>query len=159
NAGFYNWPKRATEEIARLNPEVDVFVIGTNDYLVPPPGSTAATTVPGASPDPAATTTTTPAWRTKYEALVEQMLATLIGNGRTIYWVGPPVLGDPQKEAGAQLVGEIARDVAARHPEVTYVDAHSLFADSTGHYTPYVERTDGRRVLARTDDGIHLTVD
>ena len=51
--------------MARLNPEVVVFIIGTNDW----------TAVSGD-------------WKDAYTAKVDSMMKTLIGPGRTVYWLG-----------------------------------------------------------------------
>ena len=34
NPSFFNWPKHATTELARLRPEAVAFIIGTNDYPI-----------------------------------------------------------------------------------------------------------------------------
>ena len=34
NPSFFNWPKHATTELARLRPEAVAFIIGTNDYVI-----------------------------------------------------------------------------------------------------------------------------
>jgi uncharacterized protein len=49
--------------------------------------------------------------------------------------------------------------VIARHPEATYVDAHALFADPNGRYTTTMTGIDGKKVVIRAGDGVHLTPD
>jgi hypothetical protein len=179
NPKFFDWPKHATQEMTRLQPEVVAFIIGTNDYVVPTPTTTGSTGSTGSTgtttttaPGFGATTTTTttaaaasgtgsqPAWRAAYAAEVEQMLQVLIGPGpvgRTVYWIGAPILKDTRMDAGAAQVSEVAREVIARHPEATYVDAHALFADANGKYTSTMTALDGKRVVIRAGDGVHLT--
>jgi hypothetical protein len=170
NPKFFDWPKHATQEMARLQPEVVAFIIGTNDYVVPTSTSTASTTTTTTAAPLFGTTTTTatttggsqPAWRAAYAAEVEQMLQILIGPGpvgRTVYWIGAPILKDARMDAGAAQVSEVAREVIARHPEATYVDAHALFADANGKYTPTMTALDGKKVVIRAGDGVHLTPD
>jgi hypothetical protein len=90
------------------------------------------------------------------------MLQILIGPGpvrRTVYWIGAPILKDTRMDAGASQVSEVAREVIARHPEATYVDAHALFADASGKYTTTMTALDGKKVVVRAGDGVHLTPD
>jgi hypothetical protein len=172
NPKFFDWPKHATTEMARLNPEVVAFIIGTNDYNLPPVTTTTSTR-PGAGTGFGATVSTTtttattapPAWRTAYAIEVEQMLQILIGppgldgRGRTVYWIGAPILKDPKMDAGAQQINGVAREIVARHPEATYVDAHQLFAGPDGKYTTSITGLNGKPVRVRAGDGVHLTPD
>jgi hypothetical protein len=110
-------------------------------------------------------TTAPPAWRTAYAIEVEQMLQILIGppgldgRGRTVYWIGAPILKDPKMDAGAQQINGVAREIVARHPEATYVDAHQLFAGPDGKYTTSITGLNGKPVRVRAGDGVHLTPD
>jgi hypothetical protein len=147
---FFDWPEHATSEVRRLDPEVVVFIIGANDWRAA--GSED-------SGDPG-----TPGWRTEYARDVEQMLnafegTTREGMRRRIYWIGSPPLEDPEKDAGARQVGDVARMVVADHPDATYIDAYGLFAGKDGKYTATLAGPDGKRVLVRADDGIHFTPD
>lgn len=144
SAGFFDWPKRVGEEIPRLNPEVVVFVMGTNDW-----------TTPQATP---VDTSGQPAWKAKYEAQVQSMVDALARDGRTLYWVGPPILKDAKQEAGTKQVAEVIKTVVDRAPAAEYFDLHDLLDAVDGTYTQTVE-VDGRKVFARAGDGIHLTLD
>jgi len=168
NPRFFDWPKHAAAEMARLQPEVVAFIIGTNDYMLPNPTSSSSSSSSSSGTGLGTTTTTPPAlgspgqpaWRAAYAAAVEQMLEILIGPGpvgRTVYWIGAPILKDTRMDAGASQVSEVAREVAARHPEVTYVDAHALFADPTGKFAATLPGLDGKPVRIRAGDGVHLT--
>ena len=44
NPTFFDWPSHAEKEMARLNPEIAVFIIGANDYLAPNTVTTTTTT-------------------------------------------------------------------------------------------------------------------
>src|SRR5438067_572994 len=95
--GFFDWPDHATTEMARLNPDVVVFFIGTNDFSA-------------VSGD----------WKADYEAKVDSMMKTLIGSGRTVYWLGAPTLKDEKMDAPVVEVNAAAQEVAKRHPKVHY---------------------------------------
>jgi hypothetical protein len=140
--GFFDWPQHAAEEMARLDPEVVVFIIGTNDWQVPQAQPTDASGQP--------------AWRRQYALLVSQMLTVLGADHRYVYWVGGPTIQDPATNAGVQQINAVARSVVEQHHDATYVDAAQLFGDAQGHYSASLP-IDGRQVLVRTDDGIHFT--
>ncbi len=170
NPKFFDWPKHASAEMARLDPEVVAFIIGTNDYNVPPATSTAATSTSASSTtQPAVQPAVQPAWKTANAYAVEQMLEILIGPpgsggapnglGRTVYWIGAPILKDAKMDAGAQQINAVARTVIAHHPEVTYIDAHALFAGPDGKFTATLPGLNGKPVRMRAGDGVHLTPD
>jgi hypothetical protein len=56
-------------------------------------------------------------------------------------------------------VNDVFREVAANHPEVTYVDAYSVFSAPDGKYAPLLSRGDGKVIRVRADDGVHFTPD
>lgn len=134
---FFDWPAHATQEIARLDPEVVVFIIGANDWL--------AVRNDGVE------------WEAEYEAQVEAMLAVFETDGRRVYWVGSPPMKEDRKDKGVRAVNEIMQTVIGRHPKTTYVDAYKLFADSEGKYIPSVVLPGGDKVRVRASDGVHFT--
>jgi hypothetical protein len=137
NPSFFDWPKHAQEQLALLDPEAVVFVIGTNDANVWSPNQEA-----------------------DYRLRTEAMMRELVGkNHRTVYWVGPPVAKDSSLEEGVQAVDRIARETAAKVKGVTYVDAHTLFADDNGDYQQSFVDDLGERHVMRAGDGVHFSVD
>ena len=79
---FFDWPQHAQEQLAQLDPEAVVFVIGTNDANVWSPNLAA-----------------------DYRLRTEAMMRELVGKDhRTVYWVGPPVAKDRDLEAGVKAV-------------------------------------------------------
>jgi hypothetical protein len=143
NPGFFDWPAQATKEMARLQPEIVVFIIGTNDYSTP---------------------TNDDAWKADYAKRVEAMLTIFETSGddngsRTVYWVGAPHLKDQKMDDGASAVNAVAQDVIAKHKNVVYVDSHKLFSDTDGKYAQNLPDETGKLVTMRAGDGVHLTVD
>ena len=54
-------------------------------------------------------------------------------NHRTVFWLGPPTLGDQSLDDGAKAIGEVMREEAAkRAPDVMYVDTYKLFSTTDG---------------------------
>ena len=97
NPSFFDWPQHAQDQLAQLDPEAVVFVIGTNDANVWSPNREA-----------------------DYRFRTETMMRELVGTDhRTVYWVGPPVAKDPHLEKGVQAVAQIAardrREGQGRH--------------------------------------------
>ena len=134
---FFDWPRHAQEELAKLQPEAVVFVIGTNDANV---------------------------WNDNlaadYRLRTEAMMRELVGKEhRTVYWVGPPVAKASDLEAGVKAVDQIARETAQKVKGVVYVDAHTLFADDNGNYQQSFTDELGQRHVMRAGDGVHFSVD
>jgi hypothetical protein len=134
--GFFDWPDHATTEMARLDPEVVVFIIGTNDW----------TAVSGD-------------WKAKYSDTVDSMMKTLIGPGRTVYWLGAPTLKDEEMDAAVAEVNAVAQDVAKRHSKVHYVDTYKLFSDADGKFAYDLPDDVGTVITMRGGDGVHFTMD
>ena len=135
---FFDWPEHATDELARLDPEAIAFVIGTNDAKIFPSGD---------------------GWQDEYAQKVEAMMALLVGNGRDVYWVGVPTLANSTDDARAAKINTVFQDVADGFPDVTYVDAYTLFSDSGGDYASSLPDEDGDTVTMRAGDGVHLSAE
>ncbi|HEV3135295.1 MAG TPA: DUF459 domain-containing protein [Acidimicrobiia bacterium] len=137
---FVNWPQHGADDMSLYNPEVTVFIVGANDAQNLPEGATRD-----------------PGWRAQYSALVEEMLTVIGGNGRAVYWVGAPVMADATYSERVQGVNDVFREVAAKHPDVTYVDAYTLFSAPDGTYASMLPVPGGKVARVRGADGIHLT--
>jgi hypothetical protein len=143
---FFDWPEHATEEMARLDPEIVVFIIGANDWNVP------RSTPTDESGEPA--------WKGRYADAVEEMLDVLNDDDddRPVYWVGAPPMQERRKDSGVREVNLVARAVISEHPEAAYIDDYALFAGDDGGYSATLETEDGRSVRMRAADGVHFTV-
>jgi hypothetical protein len=74
-----------------------------------------------------------------------------------VYWVGAPVMADAKYSERIKGVNDVFREVAAKHPNVTYVDAYSLFSGPDGSYAPNLPVPGAGVVRVRAADGIHFT--
>jgi uncharacterized protein len=137
---FVNWPKHGRDNMLVYNPEVAVFVVGAND---------AKTLQDGAEREPR--------WRERYAELIEEMLTILGGNRRTVFWVGAPVMADSAYSERVKRVNEVFREVTAKHPKVTYVDAYSVFSAPDGTFARSLQVPGGNVARVRSADGIHFT--
>jgi hypothetical protein len=142
--GFFDWPKHATEEMAKRDPEAVVFIIDTNDA--------------NAMPDLTTTSSTTTDLRAEYAAKVEEMMQIFIGAAhRPVYWVATPPMKDRQLDDNVKVLNAVIAGVAAKHPEVTFIDVSDQFSDANGNFTTSVTNDTGNTVTLRAGDGIHLT--
>ncbi len=151
--GIIDWQAHATSELARLNTEVAVFFIGTNDAVVA---------------DTRRNADGVAVWRDAYAEKTRQMMKILVGdNSRPVYWLGTPVLKDKSLNERARFVNDIFIEVARGFPTVTYVDAYEITDDDKddpnhdipGPYTDFLPNEDGNSVRMRGGDGIHFTPD
>jgi hypothetical protein len=163
NPTFFDWPSHAEKEMARLNPEIVVFIIGANDYLAPTtPTTTTSTTV-----DPAAAIGVTPPtvapepepWKVDYVARVNAMLTKLSAPDRTVIWVGPPPFKNEHDNVAIQQISDLSRSVIAMHPGTIFVDDYSMFLDANGKYTDRLPDANGNLINVRSGDGVHFTTD
>ena len=153
NPGFFNWPKRATSELARLKPEAVAFIIGTNDYPI-----VTGKQLSGDSPIVEGQLPVRPKWAIEYEKKTEEMMQILVGSQkRTVFWVSPPVMKDSKINNGVRQIGELQRNVARRFPTVVWIDGYSLFDDASGAYATRIIDANGDSILARAGDGVHLS--
>jgi hypothetical protein len=167
---FFDWPTHAEKEMARLNPEIAVFIIGANDFLAPVTPVTSSTTTSiapstsaGVNPSSAASanTTTSPddPWKVDYAQRVEAMLATLSAPGRTVVWVGPPPFKNDHDNLAIQQISEISKAVIARHPDAVFVDDYAMFLDANGKYADRLPDANGNMISVRSGDGVHFTTE
>jgi hypothetical protein len=141
---FFDWPKQATTELADVDPEIVVFIIGANDYNI-------------ARSQPV-DENGEPTWKAGYRLQIEQMLDILDGDGtRPVYWVGAPTIQEKRKDDGAVQVNEVAQSVISSHDDVTYVDSYKLFSGPDGKFAANLPGVNGKTVRVRAGDGLHLT--
>jgi hypothetical protein len=142
-----NWYERATEQMSSNNPDAVVFIIGTNDAPVVNRVDSDNDGVPD--------------WETEYRMKVARMMDLFVGpNHRTVFWLGPPTLGDDNMNSGAEAIGEVMHDEAKkREPDVVYLDTYKLFSGSDGGYSRHILDEKGEEITARISDGTHFTQD
>ena len=146
--GIRDWFTYAQEKMASDNPDAVVFIIGTNDTSI-------ASTYDGNNDG-------VPDWEAAYREKIDRMMEILVGGSRhrTVFWLGPPTLGDSTLDKGAALLGPVMRLEAAKFaPDVVYVDTYHLFEGPDGGYSRSLPDASGNVVDMRISDGIHFTVD
>jgi hypothetical protein len=146
--GIRDWPEHAAESMASDDPDAVVFIIGTNDASI-------ASTYDGDDDGK-------PDWEKDYRERIDTMMRTLVGGNRhrTVFWLGPPTLGDGNLDRGAELLGPVMAEEARKFaPDVIYVDTYKLFEGTDGGYSGSIPDATGEVVQVRISDGVHFSVD
>ncbi|HET9730136.1 MAG TPA: DUF459 domain-containing protein [Acidimicrobiia bacterium] len=146
-AGGRDWLQRARDQMASVDPEVVVFIIGTNDTSIVSTYDRNGDGVPD--------------WEPSYRSKIDTMLETFIGTGatpRTVLWLGAPTLGDSRMDRGAVAINRVAQQEAAKYADhVVYVDTYRLFTGPNGGYARDILDENGHQIDARVSDGVHFT--
>ena len=143
---FFDWPARLQSKTKAFHPGAAVVMFGANDRqgLQTSSGKVYWFGQHG--------------WTAEYGRRVREAIAILQDGGtRRIYWVGQPIMPDPKFNRQIKVINDIYRTEAARHPGVEYVDAWSLFTNSSGNYAQYLRDASGDMQQVREQDGEHFT--
>jgi uncharacterized protein len=101
----------------------------------------------------------TDAWAKEYRRRVEVVMRIFSGNGkRRVYWIPMPVPRSPKLAVDYHLMDLAVADAAAVVPGVTDVNIVDRLSKN-GQYSDYLPGLNGQTILARTQDGIHLSTD
>jgi hypothetical protein len=143
NPAFFNWQINAQQEVADRDPDAVVMAIGGNDGFN-------VETADGSLYNPGE-----PGWETEVARRVAVVSSVLSGGGeRPVYWVPPPTARDPRfNEIFASQNRAVERATEAISA-LRYVDVYSTL--NHGRYSDSLT-IDGKRVLARQEDGVHFT--
>jgi hypothetical protein len=144
---FFDWSIFAQQLVTQQHPEAVVVFMGGNDGQ----GITLANGQ--VLPDG------TDAWAKEYRRRVEVVMRIFSGNGtRRVYWVPMPVPRSPKLAIDYHLMDLAVADAAAAVPGVTDVNIVNRLSNN-GQYADYLPGLNGQTILARTQDGIHLSGD
>lgn len=97
-------------------------------------------------------------WQRIVTDRVTAMVALLRERGASVYWVGLPRMRDAHFDADIQQMNRFYAD-RMRALAVPYIETFPLSVDANGQYAPYlISPRTGERTMARTNDGIHMTI-
>jgi hypothetical protein len=145
---FYDWPAALPELLAGGAPDAVVVSMGDNDaQALVPLGTTTFVDV------------TDPDWLVEYQRRLTAFVDQLTAAGSRVYLVGQPVMREPTFNSRISVVDAAYRNVAAAHPEITFVDSRALLGDDAGGYTDHLPGVGGQPVQVRHSDGIHLSLE
>jgi hypothetical protein len=139
---YFNWPAELAHDVAVLNPQIVVLMLGSNDNqpLLAPNGHTYDFGTPG--------------WKQEYHRRVGAVMDQLIARNRWVVYVGVPILATRNDQW--PIINTVIREEAAKRARAVYVDSFTLFQDPNGNYTQYLPNAQGQLVQVRTPDGIHF---
>jgi hypothetical protein len=139
-ADFRDWPDLWPQYVAEEQPDVVVVQSGPNDALPRPGGPGGALIGPG-----------DPGWAEWYGGLLDQAAAILTAGGAHVLWLGMLWPGQPEARPAMLELNRAMQALAARNPNVTYVDAPAGVGAPDGQYAEFA----GTARL-RKPDGEHL---
>lgn len=95
-------------------------------------------------------------WKRVIGERIDKFVAAVRSTGAVVYWVGLPVMRDPQLDADMQAMDAFYED-HMRRLGVPFVDSRPLTLDAEGKYNAYLpDLKTGKPVLLRTGDGLHM---
>ena len=140
----FNWPGELQSAIDRDHPTTVVIALGLNDAQQPM-----------TLPDGTFLSRGSPGWRAEYRRRVGAMISIAQNAGARVVYVAPPPVSEADSNPylfsiNVQIVKE-----AQAHKDTASVFTYPKFAVHA-QYSAYLP-IDGKQVLVRTPDGIHLS--
>lgn len=95
-------------------------------------------------------------WKQVIGERIDKFVAAVRSTGAVVYWVGLPVMRDPQLDADMQAM-DAFYEAHMRRLGVPFLDSRPLTLDAEGKYNAYLpDLKTGKPVLMRTGDGLHM---
>ncbi|MCM3925443.1 DUF459 domain-containing protein, partial [Frankia sp. AiPs1] len=144
---FFDWAAHARDQVAQRNAELIIVAMGGNDGqgITLPDG----TVLPAGSAE----------WEAEYQRRASVVMRIWTGNGaRRLLWLGLPPARSNQLNGYFHRLNTATATAAAGVGGASYLDLTPWLAKD-GAYSDYLTAADGREVLARSHDGVHLTLD
>ncbi len=137
-------PKEFDPMLASIRPDIVVIAVGARDAAVPIREGRKKHLFGSAR------------WREIYSERLDAILQHLKRKKAAIYWVGLPIMRDPQFNENMNTLNEMFREKAHVN-NVKFIDTWNGFVDQYGNFSPYGPDLDGRVVRLRDKDGIRFT--
>ena len=141
---FFDWPVYAAEQLPLRQPDVVVAMYGGNDGQ-------------DANVDGVIVERWTPPWIEFYRGRVAEAMDVFASEGSKVYWIGLPIMASDLFSEHVQLMNDVYREEAAKHPSVSVIESWDLFTDESGNYSAYLTNAAGNLELMRYGDGVHFT--
>jgi len=135
---------RTQRQIEETPIDVAVILFGTNDAQ-------------GISLDGAVHDFGTDGWKTAYATRIDNLVAMLRSRDVAVYWVGLPRMKSSRFDGRMALVNDVV-EARMRALGVPYLETTGLTSNAEGRYEAYLPNRDGRKVLMRANDGIHMSM-
>jgi hypothetical protein len=146
NPQYYNWEQALARFVDEYDPQLVVVMMGANDakYLALDPQSPE----PAALPDKR---------RSAYENRLKKFLSVMDERGVRSYWVGLPVMGDPDLANKSQALNAIVRQACQVSAHARFLDTWKMLAGPEGAYSQHITDPTGHVVRVREGDKIHFS--
>ena len=138
---FFDWSQHLAGVLTESRPDVIVVLFGANDFQ-------------NVEHEGQILDRFGDEWLDLYRQRVDRIMILLSQPDTQTIWVGQPPVRETRLSGGLERLNTVYTEVAALHPQVTYLDTWALFSNDEGGY---VDEIDGARL--RREDGVHLTVE
>lgn len=147
---FFHWPRRIDQIAKESDPEAMVLFAGGNDWQDMTDEDLNLVAARG-----------TQEWYDEYRRRIAGTMDLLKteDDHRRVFWVGQPIMRNPDMDSIMANVNQIAAEEAAKRPWVEFVDTRPLLVDASGAYTDWLTLPDGSTVKCRQQDGVHVTLE
>ena len=144
NLDVKSWPGKLDKICARYKPDVAVVMTGGND---PQPIFEGGGTRHAFQ---------TEEWVRLYTDRVNVYMKSLVSSGVKTFWVGLPVMREPEFDESMKYMNKIFQGCAAQNG-VDFIPTRELTADEEGKYAAYGKDLSGKVRRLRANDGQHFT--
>ena len=138
---YFDWVKKAKELSRKYQPDVVVCNLGPNDGQSLREGKDWHYWG-------------TDSWRELYLERVAQVIETF--PDAHFIWLGPPAMLKENTSMRQALLSLFIRSVVRSYPNATFVDLFAMTSDSRGNYVNTITTPSGKKVKARSGDGVHF---
>ena len=144
----FNWYEHVGEQLRTRKPRAVVLSFGGNDtnpYMTGVPENRSVGEFGSAS------------WVLEYRRRIGLIFDLVARSGGHTVWIGLPQVRDDEMTRKFDVLNTaVASEAKERPRSVTYIDTYLDFAGADGLYAQYLDRPDGRKLKARSDDGVHF---
>ncbi|WP_243358713.1 DUF459 domain-containing protein [Fundidesulfovibrio terrae] len=146
NPQYYNWEQALSQFMKEYDPQLVIVMMGANDakYLSLDPEA----------PEPAALDDRR---RFLYEARLKKFLSVMDERKVTSYWIGLPVMGDPELSGKSRALNAIVSRACRESSHGRFLDTWPLLCDPQGNYAQHIMDNSGHRIRVREGDKIHFS--
>ncbi len=144
---FFDWAAHARDQVTARSPELVIVAMGGNDGQ--------GITLPDRTVLPAGSAE----WEAEYQRRASVVMRIWTGNGaRRLLWLSLPPARSNRLNGYFHRLNAATAAAAAGVSGASYLDLTPWLSHG-GAYSDYLTAADGRDVLARSRDGVHLTLD
>lgn len=141
---YFNWPLTVQEFISQYKANIAVIMLGSNDAQGLTNSKGILQIYYGQ-----------PGWNQQYAQRVANFLNIFKENNIAVFWLGLPIMRSTDFSGKMNNLNSIYEQECQKN-EVVFVSTWHLLTDSQGNYTAYLPDENGKNILVRISDGIHL---